>query len=98
MFEFEFVGADKGDIAMTKDNKGVFIALGVCALLGGLVAGFIIRYLMKTYFPVEEKQILVKQIKPSKEHIKTIAEVENADVELKSTAAFPKTKVPFYKK
>ena len=57
MFEFEFTGAtNSGDVVMTDKNYNVVVALAVCALIGGLVAGLIIRYMMRTYFPMEEKQ------------------------------------------
>lgn len=36
---------------MTKNNNKVLMTLCFCALLGGIVAALIIRYLMNKYFP-----------------------------------------------
>lgn len=54
MFEFDFKPGEN-DVVMTSENHKVFVVLGVCALMGGIVAGFIIRYLMRMYFPAQEE-------------------------------------------
>lgn len=56
MFEFETFGEDK-ELVMTRNNSKVMMTLAVCALFGGIIAGLIIRYLMRRFFP----QDLVEQ-------------------------------------
>jgi len=53
MFEFETYGEDK-ELVMTRNNSKVFMTLCICALIGGIVAGFIIRYLMRKFFPEDK--------------------------------------------
>lgn len=50
MFNFETYGHDK-ELVMTRNNNKVFMTLCLCALVGGVVAAVIIRYLMQKYFP-----------------------------------------------
>lgn len=60
MFEFETYGEDK-ELVMTKNNSKVFMTLCFCALIGGIVAGLIIRYLMRKFFPEEENSPIITQ-------------------------------------
>lgn len=53
MFMFEYEGKDQ-ELVMNKNNSKVMWTLAICALFGGIVAGFIIRFMIRRFFPEEE--------------------------------------------
>lgn len=56
MFSFKYDGKEKDDLMLTKNNTKVFITLGICALIGGIIAGLLIRFLMRKFFPEDEEE------------------------------------------
>ena len=54
MFIFEMEGKDD-ELVMNRNNSKVMWTLAICALFGGLIAGLMIRFLIRKYFPEEEQ-------------------------------------------
>lgn len=59
MFVFDLEGGKDNELVMNKNNTKVMWTLAICALVGGVVAGFMIRYLMRVYFPEEEQAPII---------------------------------------
>ena len=69
VFEFETYGENK-ELVMTRNNSKVLMTLCLCALVGGIVAGLIIRFLMRKFFPTdypEEKGPIIRKSLPGKD-------------------------------
>ena len=56
MFSFKYDGKEKDDLMLTKNNTKVLVTLAICALIGGIIAGLLIRFLMRKFFPSDEEE------------------------------------------